>query len=174
MRGREPGDVRIEDVTQAAGAAKGTFYVYFSSWNELMDAVRDHVLGVFVDQLLDRFASVGTAAEWWAALEAECGSFVDFHLELGTVHKAIFHGVSEYPIKAEHSDERLISRLIRQGIALGACREVDPDMAAPLVFALLHATADSVSRSAQRDARIEVLLALLRNWLSVPADEKGQ
>lgn len=174
LRGREPGEVRIEDVTRAAGAAKGTFYLYFSSWEELMVAVRDHALSAYIDGVLDRFARVGTAAEWWVALEEECARFVNFHVELGTVHKAIFHGAGiEYPVFSEHSDERLVARLLLQGIALGACRPVDAEMSAPLVFALLHATADSVGRSGEREARLDVLVTLLRNWLAAPADEKG-
>ena len=171
LRGREPGEVRIEDVTRAAGAAKGTFYLYFSSWNELMTAVRDHVLNAYIERLLDRFASVGTAAEWWTALDEECSRFVDFHLELGTVHKAIFHGDDpDSSLQADHSDQRLIARLIRQGVALRACRPVDEDTAAPLVFALLHSTADSVSRGGERESRLEVLITLLHRWLATPAD----
>jgi AcrR family transcriptional regulator len=174
LREHNAGEIKIEDVTRAAGAAKGTFYLYFSSWNELIGAVRDHVLGAFIEQLLDRFAAVGSAAEWWTALEEECARFVDFHIELGTVHNAIFHGgESEHLILAEHSDERIITRLIIQGIALGACREVDPELAAPMVFAVLHATADGARRSGRRDERVEALLTMLRSWLSVPMQEKG-
>lgn len=172
LRSRDPGDVRVEDVTRAAGAAKGTFYVYFSSWNDLLVAVRDHILAAYTEELLDRFASAGTAAHWWTALEEECERFVDFHLELGTLHQAIFHGsASEEPLEYERTDDRVISRLLRQGMALGACRPIDADIAAPLVFALLHATADSVSRAGNREARLETLLAALRAWLCAPGFE---
>jgi AcrR family transcriptional regulator len=169
LRNRDPGEVRVEDVTRAAGAAKGTFYLYFSSWNELLAAVRDHVLASYTSELLDRFASVQTASEWWTALEEECVRFVDFHVELGTLHQAILHGTkSEYPLGPDHSDERIISGLLRQGVTLGACRPLDTKLAAPLVFSLLHTTADEVSRSGNREACLETLLALLRAWLLVP------
>jgi AcrR family transcriptional regulator len=169
LRNRDPGEVRVVDVTRAAGAAKGTFYLYFSSWNELLAAVRDHVLALYTSALLDRFASVKTASEWWTALEEECVRFVDFHVELGTLHQAIFHGTkSEYPLDSDHSDERIISGLLRQGVALEACRPLDTELAAPLIFSLLHTTADEVSRSGNREARLEALLTLLRAWLPAP------
>lgn len=175
LRDHDPADVRVEDVTQAAGAAKGTFYVYFSSWNDLLVAARDHILSTYTEEVLDRFAAAGTAAHWWTILEEECARFVDFHLELGTIHQAIFHGsASEDLVEHERSDERVISRLLRQGMALGACRPLDADIAAPLVFAVLHATADSISRSGDRGGRLDMLLAMLRAWLCAPGLEIGR
>jgi AcrR family transcriptional regulator len=169
LRGRDPGEVRVEDVTREAGAAKGTFYLYFSSWNELLVAVRSHVLSLYTNEVLDRFASVGTASQWWTTLKEECARFVDFHVELGTVHKAIFHGTAwEYPIDPEQEGERVVSRILRQGMALGACRPLDTDIAASLVFSLLHTTADAVGRSHDREARLEVLVELLHTWLQAP------
>jgi hypothetical protein len=94
--------------------------------------------------------------------------------ELGSLHKAIFHGpATEHPVEAEHLADGLISRLLRQGIALGACRPLDADMAAPLVFALLHVTADATVRSGKREERLEMLIALLRAWLNPSSSETG-
>lgn len=166
LRDRDLSEVRVEDVTRAAGAAKGTFYLYFSSWGDLLEAIREHVLTTFTNTLLDRFAIATTASEWWVALQDECAHFVQFHLELGTLHSAMFHGaVSEHPTCPDESDDVIIARLLRQGIALGACRELDAEMAAPLVFSLLHSTADAISKSNGREARLEMLMTLFRNWL---------
>jgi AcrR family transcriptional regulator len=169
LRDRDLSEVRVEDVTREAGAAKGTFYLYFSSWGDLLDAVRDHVLTNFTSALLDRFAIATTASEWWAALEEECTHFVQFHLELGTLHQAMFHSaVSKHSACQDQSDEVIIARLLRQGIALGACRELNTEMAAPLVFSLLHSTADAISKSNSSEGRLGVLMTLLRSWLSLP------
>ncbi|MBN1321933.1 MAG: TetR/AcrR family transcriptional regulator [Thermoleophilia bacterium] len=174
LRSRDPAEVRVEDVTQAAGAAKGTFYLYFSSWSDLLAAVRDRVFSDITSQVFDGFAVVGTADQWWVALEEQSARFIDFHVELGNLHQAIFHGpVTEHPMEAEFSADRVISRLLRQGMALGACRQVDADIAAPLVFSLLHATADGIVRSGGREERLKALLVLLRAWLSVPTAETG-
>ena len=47
LRSKGPAKVRVEDVTRAAGAAKGTFYLYFSSWEDLLVAVREHLLSTY-------------------------------------------------------------------------------------------------------------------------------
>lgn len=33
-------NARVEDVTEAAGVAKGTFYLYFPSWDSMFDLLR--------------------------------------------------------------------------------------------------------------------------------------
>ena len=38
---------RVEDVTLAAGAAKGTFFTCFPSWDDLLEAVRAHHIAEF-------------------------------------------------------------------------------------------------------------------------------
>ena len=99
--------------------------------------------------------------------------FVDFVLELGDLHRAIFHGpVADRPIDAEHSAEVLIARLLTAGVAAGACRPVDIDAAAPLLFSVLHTTADEIARSGGRERRIESMLDLLRAWLRTTARER--
>jgi AcrR family transcriptional regulator len=165
--------VRVEDVTRAAGAAKGTFYLYFSSWNDLLAAVRDHLASTYASGVDGRLLAA-TPSEWWETMESECVRAVDFILELGDLHKAVFHGpISDRPIDAAHSAEALIARLLDAAIAAGACRTVDVDAAAPLIFSVLHRTADEIAQSGNREQRIEALLDLLRAWLRAPLRMKG-
>jgi AcrR family transcriptional regulator len=173
LRSQSPDRVRVEDVTRAAGAAKGTFYLYFPSWNDLLVAVRHHILSTYGAEVGTRMAAA-TPSEWWRMTESECVRFVDFILELGDLHQAIFHGpVSDQPIDPESSAEALIARLLSAGVAVGACRPVDTDAAASLLFSVLHTTADGIARSGSREQRIESMLDLLRAWLRAPAGEGG-
>jgi AcrR family transcriptional regulator len=159
-------------VARAAGAAKGTFYLYFSTWNDLLVAVRDRLLSTYASEASARAASVAPA-EWWQTIESECVRFVDYVLELGELHRAIFHGpVADRPIDAALSAEALIERLLKSGIAAGACRPVDVPAAAALLFSVLHTTADEIARSGRREQRIESTLDLLRAWLRAPSRER--
>jgi AcrR family transcriptional regulator len=171
LRSQGPTKVRVEDVTRAAGAAKGTFYLYFSSWEDLLLAVRDQILSTYASEVDARLAAA-RPPEWWGTIESECVRFVDFVLELGDLHRAVFHGpVADRAIEAEHSAETLIARLLRAAIAAGICRPVDVDAAASLLFSILHTTADEVARSGRREQRVESMLDLLRAWLRAPARE---
>ena len=44
---RRGGTVRVEDVVAEARAAKGTFYVYFATWDDLLMAVRARIFAAF-------------------------------------------------------------------------------------------------------------------------------
>jgi len=155
----------VEDVTRAAGAAKGTFYRYFPSWEDLLLALREHLLSTYASDFRARFAGL-SPSNWWAELESECVWFVDFVVGLGSLHYTIFHGpIADHPIDAEHSATTLITEMLKAGIAAGACRPVDVDVASVLLFAVLHATADGIAHFGDRERRVEVMLDLLRGWL---------
>jgi AcrR family transcriptional regulator len=159
-----PQRARIEDITRAAGAAKGTFYLYFSSWNDLLVAVRDHLISTYSAGVRSRLAAA--SAMRWAVLEAECVRFVDFVVGLGELHEAVFHGPNmEHPIDGERSAGALIAEMIAAGTAVGACRPVAAELAAPLLFSVLHATADSIAQDGGREAKLDTVLDLLRAWL---------
>lgn len=162
---RNPTEVCVEDVTRAAGAAKGTFYRYFPSWNDLLLALREHLLSAYASDFRGRFAGL-SPSNWWAGVESECVRFVDFVVGLGSLHYTIFHGpIADHPIDAEHSATTLITEMLKAGIAAGACRLVDVDVASVLLFAVLHATADGIARFGDRERRVEAMLGLLRGWL---------
>jgi AcrR family transcriptional regulator len=159
-----PHRARVEDVTRAAGAAKGTFYLYFTSWNDLLVAVREHLVSTYAAEVRARLAAA--PALRWAAIEKECVRFVDFVVGLGELHEAIFHGpIADQPIRAGSSAAALIAEMLEAAVAAGACRPVAADLAAPLLFSALHATADGIARSGGRKRRLETLLELLRAWL---------
>ena len=131
LRAQGPGNTRIEDVTKAAGAAKGTLYLYFASWDDLLVQIREHILSTYVVEIRRRFTAAARD-DWWAAFEKECVLFVDFVDGLGELHKAIFHGPAvEQARRTGISAEEIIAEWLSRGIQAGACREVALTAAAP-------------------------------------------
>ncbi len=121
LQDRDPDTVRVDEVTQAAGTAKGNFYRYFPSWNELLLAVREHFLAQYAGQVRQRLAAVEERADAWAALEMECIRFVDLLIDLGTLHKVLFHGpIADHPIDSPDSAETLVAEAIRAAMHRGA------------------------------------------------------
>jgi AcrR family transcriptional regulator len=157
---------RVEDVTAAANAAKGTFYIYFPSWDDLLAAVRDHILNDYATGLRRRMADP-KCVDWWAVLDQECTNFIDFFIELGPLHEAVFHGpIAERPIDDERSATRLISELLRAGIEARAFASVDIEPSARLIFSVLHEAADAIAQGGDRNRFIQSLKQLLHHWLS--------
>jgi AcrR family transcriptional regulator len=156
---------RVEDVTAAAGAAKGTFYLYFPSWDDLLVAVRDRIFDEYAAVVRTQLADP-RHVDWWALLDAECVRFVDFIVELGGLHDAIFHGPITYrPIDDTRSATKLVAELLRAGIAAGAFAPVDIEPSAQLLFAALHTTADAIAQGGDRARFLQALRRLLHRWL---------
>ena len=169
LRSQGPLNARVEDVTEAAGTAKGTFYLYFSSWEDMLVEVRAHILSKYISEMQKRF-TVEALSDWWVAFEKECAHFVDFHEELGELHKAIFHGpIEDRPLDAAISAETLISWMLKMGIESGTCRDVEVDIAAQLVFSMMHTTADNIAKTGDRERYLNTMFDLLRAWLRIPA-----
>lgn len=164
LRDVGPQRARVEDITHAAGAAKGTFYLYFASWNDLLAALREHLVASYAAEVRAKLADL--SAMKWSDIESECVRFVDFVVGLGDLHEAIFHGPGiEHPVNKERSADALIAEMINAGIAAGTCRPVAAELAAPLLFSVLHATADAIARTGGREVKLDTLLGLLRAWL---------
>jgi AcrR family transcriptional regulator len=104
---------RVEDVTTAARAAKGTFHLYFPSWEDLLVALRDRILDDFGAELGARLTEP-SKVDWWTLLDELCAGFVDFVLGLGGLRDAIFHGPIAHlrPIDDQRSATRRMSELL--------------------------------------------------------------
>lgn len=163
-----PANARVEDVTRAAGTAKGTFYLYFSSWEEMLEAVRERILSNYVTEMKNRFVCQ-TPADWWAVFENECIEFIRFREDMGELHEAIFHGaIAERPMRSDLSTGTIVGWMLKKGIKLGACRNVDVDVAAELVFSVMHTMGDNIILTGERERYLQTTLELLRFWLCMP------
>ncbi len=106
----------------------------------------------------------------WPAFSNECVKFIHSHNNLGRLHKAVFHGaIAERPIDPSISAEMVIGWMLEMGIKTGACRTVDVDVAARLVFSVVHTTADNIVQTGELERHLKAMLELLRRWLCVPA-----
>lgn len=157
---------RVEDVAHAAHAAKGTFYVYFTTWEDFLLALRDRVS----EQLASRFeAFVTECADWVELVGGLPGLFIDMTLTLEGLHAAVFHG----PVaRAAPTNPRLdvmarLRRLISEGVEANALQVQDVGTTTRFLFALLHEAADLVESGQRRDVVASALRTLLLNALAV-------
>jgi AcrR family transcriptional regulator len=140
------------------------FIFNFPSWDDLLVSVRGHLISTYAAEARARLAA--DYAIPWTVIENECVPFVDYVVALGELHESVFHGPSANQTAGkERAADALIAEMLTMCIAAGSCRSVTAEMAAPLLFSVLHATADGIARTGHREARIEVLLQLLRSWL---------
>lgn len=140
---------RVEDVVADAGAAKGTFYVYFPTWENFLVALRERAFA----ELEMRFdAYCQACSDWPTRIGGLPKLFIELTLSLEGLHPALFHG----PIAAiPPQDTRFdiiakLARLIGDGIAEGTLNVPDRWNAARFTFAILHEAADIAERGIAR------------------------
>ncbi|MER6001949.1 TetR/AcrR family transcriptional regulator [Nonomuraea sp. NPDC051941] len=153
----------VQAVTAEADAAKGTFYVYFSSWEEMVTAVRDRVLRDYVDRF-HRLAESTEPIDWWATLDAECAAAVESIARPGGLHAAVFH--SNPAPEGGPDIIAAIAKALRRAMDDGAFRQVDPHVAATLLFTVLHSAADAIAAGERPQVWLEAVSDLNRHWLA--------
>jgi AcrR family transcriptional regulator len=160
-------DARVEDVVRAAGAAKGTFYLYFPSWQDLLAAVREQVLAEFRAEVDARLSTA--TGDWWTTFLDELDRFVDFVVGMGPLHEALFHGPIEAPIPEGMNAPEMIADILRAGMEVGAVdTDVDPDATGMLIFQVTHGAGDAIKRGADRDRTVAALRRLVRHGVGAP------
>ncbi|WDL96006.1 TetR/AcrR family transcriptional regulator [Alicyclobacillus sp. ALC3] len=158
----------VSEVTKEADVAKGTFYVYFSSWEEMLAIVRRRLTEQ--GSLPIRAALTSNhPIDYWSLLKQQCESFIDLAMEFRLNHSLIFHSaLLDQPGDAS-SSASLLEALIRRGIEDAAFTPVDVEPAAHLLFAVIHAATDAVLAGGDTSRWVAACLSLARGYLSVPA-----
>jgi AcrR family transcriptional regulator len=159
-------DVRVEDVVREAGAAKGTFYLYFPAWDDLLEAIRGRIIKAF-DEAHPVQAGVGTELDWLDVLDRSAVDFVDAVIAMGGLHTVLFHTdfARRRPVP-EHDDPiRRLTGIVRAGAKAGAFADVDADFIGRLLFAVIHETADAVEAAEDRERALAAMRWILRSVL---------
>ncbi|MBS0362359.1 MAG: TetR/AcrR family transcriptional regulator [Proteobacteria bacterium] len=157
--------VRVEDVAREAGVAKGTFFLYFPTWDDLLEAVRDRLIARF-DANNPLPNEVERPIDWPDLVSRQAQAFVDHALAHHGVGEVLFHSdFARRRPQADHATVRFAAA-IRAGQEAGAFGPVDPEAMARLLFATIHEAADAVAGGADRTAMLAALDHLLRRALA--------
>jgi AcrR family transcriptional regulator len=144
----------LDDVTRRAGVAKGTFYLYFKSKDDLVAALQQR----FSDRMAERIEAITRNAGPWAdKLDACVLACLDDYRATYDLHDVLFHhgGMAGRHMHDDDSPSptRLVSAirdLLAAGAEAGAYRVDDPDLTAVLLFAAAHGGYDSSCHGPQR------------------------
>jgi AcrR family transcriptional regulator len=150
------GKTTVSDVTEAAGVAKGTFYLYFDSKDRLVAALKER----FVDEILEHasglYARVGKD-DWWQLVDETLTSFVDFMLEhRDMIHVMVQEGetpeTSPYFADCQRRIDEMFASSIKMGIDAGVFSVQDP----VLIGRFLHYAMDgALSHAIMYDAELD-------------------
>jgi AcrR family transcriptional regulator len=122
----------VSDITIAADVAKGTFYLYFDSKEQLLGALKERFVDEVLEQASEQYARVGKE-DWWGLVDSVLESFVDFMLERrDMVHVIMQEGLSpetdQIFAECEAKVDAMFATGIQSGIEAGAFRTTDPEL----------------------------------------------
>ncbi len=111
----------ISEITEAAGVAKGTFYVYFPSKQEMLVALGERYVREFVERL-ERAVAACAEDDWEGRLRAWIHANVSMYLRTYRVHDIVFTHPHHHA-REGHTENQVVTQLqgiLRAGAQAGA------------------------------------------------------
>jgi AcrR family transcriptional regulator len=154
----------IEQITSGADVAKGTFYLYFSSKEDVLAALSDRFAQELLMSIKKAIAKI-PEEDWKAKLATWARACMARYLDSIQMHDILFYG-SRPPTREGMVDNIVIdnlSELLQGGMDAGAWQIDDARFTAVFLFSGLHAVVDDAytkekrlnrSRLAQRLERL--------------------
>jgi AcrR family transcriptional regulator len=146
------GPTTVEQITTGAAVAKGTFYLYFSSKEDLLAALR----GRFGRQLLARIKTAvarNGEDDWKGKLASWAEAGVAGYLDSIELHDVLFYGTPRPPARKGLVKNDIVDHLagmLRAGNAVGAWSVDDPQFTAIILFNGLHGAVDHAQANEKR------------------------
>lgn len=158
----------IDDIVAGASVAKGTFYLYFASKEEMLAALREK-FGESNRARMEEAMALCDADDWPGKLAAWVEAGVNSYLDQVRLHDVLFHDAGLHPRrrtgKSDNQVVAALAELIADGNRARAWSVDDPRMTAMLLFHALHGAVDHAIARHETEAR-GALIAVLRDFFS--------
>lgn len=138
------GNTTIADITGAAGVAKGTFYLYFDSKDQLVAALKEQMVDDILEHAGSLYGRVGRQ-DWWALVDTFAESYVDFMLEhRDMVQIMAQEGFAPEADPAFAECNRKVNEMLqaglRAGMEAGVFATSDPELTSKLLHHAIEGT----------------------------------
>jgi AcrR family transcriptional regulator len=160
----------VADIAHAAGVAKGTFYLYFKTREDLLDALRAQLADAAVKGLARR-PPPSSREGWSAYLDALTDDTISFFTEQAALHGLVAGRSHEHaPDRGEgpgiHELLGMLTETIALGVEMQALSIVDAAIAAALLLDLLHSAVHQALAAPDDSERVrEVARGMVRGSL---------
>jgi AcrR family transcriptional regulator len=156
--------VTVEDITNAAQVAKGTFYRYFISREALLLALRDRFIEQFCE--MARIAmDLHPETAFDKRLLAWFGSAIDVLLDNAVLHEILFHQATDSRhLRTDNSAVDQLAKLLGRGMAAGIWRVDDARLSALMCFHAMHGVAEDAIAARRTENRTGLARMLARTF----------
>lgn len=157
------GPTTIEQITDGAKVAKGTFYLYFSSKEAVLAALGDRFAEVHLAGI-KRSVEAKAADDWVGRLNAWAAAGVATYIDSIQLHDILFFGAR--PVTREGLVDNIVidhlAELLTAGAQAGAWRVDDARFTAVFLFSGLHSAVDDAYTKEKRVNRTRLTQRLQR------------
>lgn len=157
----------IEDYAAAAGVARGTFYNYFPTTDDLMDAVRRSIRRMVTAELTPHLAAIEDPAARIAVISFFLIDFSRRNPERGWATLRL----DRLQPTRRAGDPDVFEATLVDGMKSGSFRPVDPWAARTLVTGALRMAIHDTLTSAPPPSHAEAIIAMVLAGLGVDFDE---
>lgn len=137
----------VSEIVLSADVAKGTFYHYFQSKNDIIDALRTRYMDWYLENIKKALISPTNATQ---KLKAWCENSIKYYVEKREVHDMLFH--DEYHGRNNTHEQRAIEQ-IKEILALGEKNKewqpLPPNLMATIIYHSMHAAVDNLAISTE-------------------------
>jgi len=156
--------VTVEDITNAAQVAKGTFYRYFISREALLLALRDRFIERFCEMARIAMEQHPETA-FDKRLLAWFGSAIDVLLDNAVLHEVLFHQANDSRhLRTGNPAVDQLARLLGRGVAAGVWRVDDARLTALMCFHAMHGVAEDAIATRRMENRTSLARMLGRTF----------
>lgn len=137
------GSATVDEITSRAGVAKGTFYLYFASKDDLVKGLREQLWQAMVAVMGEAAQRASATEDPWDMVDWVLEAIVDFDLEHQAWHRLLaggFHNPLMEEMELEQQFLDFETTLLRDGVARGAFAVADPEYTALLLYRAVEGT----------------------------------
>lgn len=157
-------EARVEDIAAEAGVAKGTVFLYFPTYDDLLVVLRKRFVRAF-DAAHPEPTGAAGAIDWRELIPRQAEAFIDYAAARSRLGAVIFHPDLTARRPMTDAGVKRMEAIIRAGQEAGAFAPVDPAATAGLLFAAMHHALDVVAAGGDRETMIRALRHLIQSTL---------
>lgn len=135
----------VAEIVKAADVAKGTFYLYFQTKEDVLNALQERFVERFC-QTLDEAFSRSVGSDWLTRLDEWMAACVAFYLANVEFHDLVFHQFpwSRGQLQKANPIVDKLTGLLEAGVTDGAFDISDAKLTAVMLFSAMHGAVDDV------------------------------
>lgn len=142
----------ISDIVRDAQVAKGTFYHYFPSKNEMLSALRERFTRHFIEEI-QLAVDACPAEDSVERLRAWCNAGITAYFDGMALHDALYHD-HHYHTRGNQDRDAVLDQILtilNHGSTFGAWRLENPRLTAILMYHGMHGAVDDAVVTDEND-----------------------